>query len=565
LTRWPARLVASAVLAALLPPALLVWLSARFERRALRDELETRARSAAAVTDALLSHAEAFLERLGSRWDGACGPRTSETLRSAIDVGLAVRDAALLDAAFRPVCTVGAVPAPLPDAVRAALERDGRALWDGALGTGAARFAVRVPLGAGQVSFDAPRLTRAIAPVATGGRWVAEVAGAAGVVLRIPAPVEAASERPGVLLRLLGRLVGVGTEEVEAACAGGGITVRVRATPETQLAASGDTLLLLLAIGFGFGAGAVALVLLAGSPAGALRRQLRGALERGELEVRYLPVVDVRSGRCVGAEALLRWRHAREGLLSPDLFIAVAEETGLILPITEWLLRRVARDLPDGLAEPERFHVSINLAGAHLRDARTVRTVLEAFEGSSLKPESLVFEVTEREFIEDAGGTARNVLEGLQAWGAKVALDDFGTGFSNIAALRRFRLDHLKIDRSFVEGIGTGSVAETVIDAIVALGHKLEMTVVAEGVERPEQIDYLVARGVHLFQGFHFSLPLTLKGLVRFVEDRAAAAVEMEAAAGCGPEGSSPAGPAAREADVGGPEGRAPAPAETGG
>ena len=99
-----------------------------------------------------------------------------------------------------------------------------------------------------------------------------------------------------------------------------------------------------------------------------------------------------------------------------------------------------------------------------------------------------------------------------------MALDDFGTGFSNIATLRRFRLDHLKIDKSFVEGIGTGSVAETVIDAIVDLGQKLEMTVVAEGIERPEQVDYLVARGVHLFQGFHFSPPLTLKELVRFVE-----------------------------------------------
>ena len=138
--------------------------------------------------------------------------------------------------------------------------------------------------------------------------------------------------------------------------------------------------------------------------------------------------------------------------------------------------------------------------------------------------------MTEREFIEDEGGTARNVLEAIQAWGAKVALDDFGTGFSNIATLRRFRLDHLKIDRSFVEGIGTGSVAETVIDAIVDLGQKLEMTIIAEGVERPEQVDYLVARGVHLIQGFHFSLPLTLKGLVRFVEARAAQAAESEAA-----------------------------------
>jgi len=169
-----------------------------------------------------------------------------------------------------------------------------------------------------------------------------------------------------------------------------------------------------------------------------------------------------------------------------------------------------------------------------------VRTILGAFEGSRLRPESLVFEVTEREFIEDERGTARNVLEALQAWGAKIALDDFGTGFSNIATLRRFRLDHLKIDKSFVEGIGTGSVAETVIDAIVDLGQRLDMTIVAEGIERPEQVDYLVARGVTLFQGFHFSLPLTRKGLVRFVEDRAATA-EEEARGAAG--GGEPAGP----------------------
>jgi sensor c-di-GMP phosphodiesterase-like protein len=238
------------------------------------------------------------------------------------------------------------------------------------------------------------------------------------------------------------------------------------------------------------------------------------------MEVRYLPVVDVRDGRCVGAEALLRWRHAQEGLLSPDLFIALAEETGLVVPITDWLMRRVARDLPDGLPDPERFYVSINLAGAHLRDPRTVASVLRAFEGSRLLPQSLVFEVTEREFIADEGGVARNVLEAIQAWGAKVALDDFGTGYSNIAALRRFRLDHLKIDKSFVEGIGTGSVAETVVDSVVDLGQKLDMTIVAEGIERPEQLDYLVSRGVHLFQGYLFSAPLTLRALVAFVRSR---------------------------------------------
>ena len=542
LTRVPARLAASVLLAALLPPALLVWLSWRLERRALRDELEARARSAAAVTDALLSAADALLERVGNGWDGGCSAPTAETLRSAVELGIASRDAALLDPSQAAVCVVGASPAGLPPLARDALARGGRALWREVSG-GTVRFARALPRGVGVLSCDVPRLAGAVAPVAAGERYSAEILGASGLVLRVAAT--GTPGRPGGPLRLAGRLVGVREEGAEAACSGGGVSVLVRAAPEAQLAAWGETLPLLLAIGLGFGAGAAALVLLAGSPEAVLTRQLRGALRRGELEVRYLPVVDVRSGRCVGAEALLRWRHARQGLLSPDLFIAVAEETGLIVPITEWLMRHVARDLPDGLPEPDRFHVSINLAGAHLRDARTVRTILAAFEGSQLRPECLVFEVTEREFIEDEGGTARNVLEAIQAWGAKVALDDFGTGFSNIATLRRFRLDHLKIDKSFVEGIGTGSVAETVIDAIVDLGQRLEMTIVAEGVERPEQVDYLVSRGVTLFQGFHFSLPLTRKGLVRFVEDRAASAEEEErAAAEGGPAGAEPAAPA---------------------
>ena len=521
MTRWPLRLVAAVLVAFLLPPALLVWLSFRLERRALRDDLERRARSAAALTDALLSGAESLLTRLGSRWDGSSAPETADSLRSALELGSGVRGVALFDAELRPACSAGTAPASLPPSVRTALGRDARAVWEGGAPGGLLRLALRLPVGAAQATLDAGPIARALSELAGGGRDTVEVRGVAGPVLFLkgsPGPRSLA-----LPLRLLGPLVGARDETVVASCAGGGASVLLRAGREAQLAAWGETLPLLVAIGLGFGAGAAALVLLAGSPGAALTRQLRGALRRGELEVRYLPVVEVTSGRCVGAEALLRWRHAREGLLSPDLFIALAEETGLIVPITEWLMRRVARDLPDGLREPDRFYVAINLAGAHLRDPGTVAAVLRAFAGSRLGPKGLVFEVTERELIDDANGTARNVLEALQGWGATIALDDFGTGYSNIATLRRFRLDHLKIDKSFVEGIGTGSVAETVVDTLVELGRKLEMTVVAEGVEREEQVEYLVERGVRHFQGYLFAMPLPLKELVAFVEARAAA------------------------------------------
>ena len=518
MTRWPLRLVAAVLAAVLLPPALLVWLSFRLESRALRDDLERRARSAAALTDALLSGAESLLTRLGGRWDGSCTPETAESLRAALEHGSGIRGVALFDAELRPVCSAGAAPAPLQSSVRDALGRDARAVWEGEAPRGLLRLALRIPVGAAEATLDADPIARALSELAGGGSDAVEVRGVAGPVLSL-----AGSPGPRTLalpLRLLGPFVGARDETAVASCAGGDVTVLLRAGREAQLAAWGETLPLLVAIGLGFGAGAAALVLLAGSPGAALTRQLRGALRRGELEVRYLPIVEVTSGRCVGAEALLRWRHAREGLLSPDLFIALAEETGLILPITEWLMRRVARDLPDGLREPDRFYVAINLAGAHLRDPGTVAAVLRAFAGSQLGPKSLVFEVTERELIDDANGTARNVLEALQGWGATIALDDFGTGYSNIATLRRFRLDHLKIDKSFVEGIGTGSVAETVVDTLVELGRKLDMTVVAEGVERQEQVEYLVERGVRHFQGYLFSRPLPLKELVAFVEGR---------------------------------------------
>ncbi|HRY42412.1 MAG TPA: EAL domain-containing protein [Thermoanaerobaculia bacterium] len=518
MTRWPLRLVAAVLLAVLLPPALLVWLSFRLESRALRDDLERRARSAAALTDALLAGAESLLTRLGSRWDGSCAPETAEALRAALELGSGVRGVALLDAELHPACSAGTAPAPLPPSVRTALEGDARAVWEGGAPGDLLRLALRLPFGAAEASLDAGPIARALSELAGGGRDAVEVRGVAGPVLALPGSRE--PRRLALPLRLLGPLVGARDETAAAPCAGGGASVLLRASREAQLAAWGATLPLLVAIGLGFGAGAAALVLLAGSPGAALTRQLRGAIRRGELEVRYLPIVEVTSGRCVGAEALLRWRHAREGLLSPDLFIALAEETGLIVPITEWLMRRVARDLPDGLREPDRFYVAINLAGAHLRDPGTVAAVLRAFAGSRLGPKSLVFEVTERELIDDANGTARNVLEALQGWGATIALDDFGTGYSNIATLRRFRLDHLKIDKSFVEGIGTGSVAETVVDTLVELGRKLEMTVVAEGVEREEQVDYLVERGVRHFQGFLYAKPLPLKELVAFVEGR---------------------------------------------
>lgn len=264
-------------------------------------------------------------------------------------------------------------------------------------------------------------------------------------------------------------------------------------------------------------AAVVALGLIAsGAAAGTVIRRARARLSpRGELElaiardefrVVYLPSVDLASGLVTGAEALVRWDHPEQGPIRPDLFIPLAEETGLIVPLTELILRRVASDLGGLLAEHPDLHVSVNLAPVHLSDTRILDTWRDAFAGSGIRAGQTVFEITERGMIED--GPAAETIAALRAAGAAVAIDDFGTGYCSLAYLQRFAVDTLKIDRSFVEAIGTGSVGEGVLDSIIALGHRLGLGMVAEGVETPEQAAALAGRGIAEGQGWYFSKPL---------------------------------------------------------
>ncbi len=483
-----------------------------------------KAAALAATVSTMLDGAEGTLDRIGGAWTGGCGEDVVARLKATAEIEKSVRDVVLWDAAMAAPCSAALTTARAPEGVDLGRLRNSRR--DVGLAAGASGFLVlakQLPAGWGSVGVAPAAFLNAVDLLASGPGLSVAVVGPAGAWRAPPTgPARAAPPGASLPVRLLGALLGADGETGRASVPRQRLEVAVDASRDRLLAGWSASLPVVLVVGIAFGAGLAALSVYSGSPLEAVTRQLRGAIRRGELEVHYLPVVDGRDGRCVGAEALLRWRHGSQGLLRPDLFIALAEETGVILPMTSWLLRRVARDLPDGLEEPERFHVAVNLSGAHLRSRETVKEVLRAFDGSRLAPSQLVFEVTEREFLEDEGGVTRAVLEGLQAWGAKLALDDFGTGYANIDALRRFRLDYLKIDKSFVEGIGTGSVAATVVDAIVDLGLRLDLTLVAEGIERPEQLSYLLARGVTLFQGFLFSEPLDAAGLAEFVRSRSA-------------------------------------------
>lgn len=235
-----------------------------------------------------------------------------------------------------------------------------------------------------------------------------------------------------------------------------------------------------------------------------LSRGLKAALRRRELEVHYHPLIDIQNDRCVGAEALIRWRHPERGLVRPDLFIPIAEESGLIIPVTRWLMNRVRDDF-EGIELPREFHISINLAPVQFRDTVIVDDIRAIFSGRNLSPAMLVLEATERFPIDDAG---RKVIDALRTMGPGIALDDFGTGHSGLAYLQKFHGDYLKIDASFVQAIGTDAVTRTVVDSIINLARDLDMEIIAEGVETVAQLEYLRKRGVPYAQGFLFARPL---------------------------------------------------------
>ncbi len=236
---------------------------------------------------------------------------------------------------------------------------------------------------------------------------------------------------------------------------------------------------------------------------------LRGAAERGELRLRYQPTVEIATGRVVGAEALARWEHPTEGLLHPVEFIRLAEETGLIVPLGRWALWeacRQARQWQD-LRRGGTPLVSVNLSARQLREAGFVAEVAGTLEASGLDPECLELEITESAAMRATPEVWRT-LRDLRTLRVRLAIDDFGTGFSSLSRLRQLPVDALKVDRSFVAGLGrdTGSLA--IVRAVVTLAHDLGLVVTAEGVETAEQGAMLRALGVDLGQGFHFAPPL---------------------------------------------------------
>jgi EAL domain-containing protein (putative c-di-GMP-specific phosphodiesterase class I) len=239
--------------------------------------------------------------------------------------------------------------------------------------------------------------------------------------------------------------------------------------------------------------------------------ELRRALDRDELHNLYQPIVSPRTGEIVGFEALVRWQHPERGLVSPADFIPVAEQSGLIVPLGNRVLEQACAEAVrwnDNRGEREPLRVAVNFSPRQLSHPRAVETILETLDRCGLPPDLLCVEITESALVEDAAATLAT-LNQLNEIGIRLALDDFGTGYSSLTYVRRFPIDTLKIDRSFVDGIVGSSEDEAIVTAVLSMGRALGVHVVAEGVETEEQADRLRTLGCKLAQGYLFSRPIS--------------------------------------------------------
>ncbi|MDP4092023.1 MAG: EAL domain-containing protein [Bacillota bacterium] len=245
---------------------------------------------------------------------------------------------------------------------------------------------------------------------------------------------------------------------------------------------------------------------------------LRHAIVRDELDIHYQPQVDINTGKIVSLEALLRWNHPKLGMIPPAKFIPIAEETGLIIPIGEWVLRKACKKVKDWQDQGYgRVNISVNLSVKQFYQCDIVSTIKDVLKETDLEPKFLELEITESIAIQDLESVVRS-LNTLKAMGIKVSLDDFGTGYSSLNYLKRIPIDMLKIDKAFINDIGKDNNQEAITKAVIAIAHVMDISVIAEGVETREQFEFLSNNDCDIVQGYLLSKPLPEKEVENLVK-----------------------------------------------
>jgi len=237
-------------------------------------------------------------------------------------------------------------------------------------------------------------------------------------------------------------------------------------------------------------------------------RDLKQALQNDEFEVYYQPKINISTKEVAGAEALVRWKHPEKGYISPEYFIPVAEETGLIIQLGEWILRTSCKRMCElqklgytGLT------VAVNISAVQFTDGNLLPMIVSALEDSGLNPELLELEITESAVMHDPAEVIES-LHQLSEHGMKLAIDDFGTGYSSLAYLKKFPVDTLKIDKAFITDVSSDNDDVAIVEAILGLGKHFKMKIVAEGIEDEDQLNFLHSQGCDIAQGYFISKPM---------------------------------------------------------
>jgi EAL domain-containing protein (putative c-di-GMP-specific phosphodiesterase class I) len=241
------------------------------------------------------------------------------------------------------------------------------------------------------------------------------------------------------------------------------------------------------------------------------------ALELDQFELYYQPIIDLQSLNITGAEALIRWNHPQKGLISPDKFIPIAEDSGLIIAIGKWVLYQACAQCKQWQQDGhDEISMSVNLSATQFRDINLSTTVRDALFKSGLDPSFLTLEITESAIMDNVNQTIESLLM-LKDIGVSLSIDDFGTGYSSLAYLKRFPIDKIKIDRSFVQDIDRNSDDKSIVQSIIAMGHGLKLSVVAEGLEKKEHLNLLSSEYCEEAQGYYISKPLCVEKFNTFI------------------------------------------------
>lgn len=248
-----------------------------------------------------------------------------------------------------------------------------------------------------------------------------------------------------------------------------------------------------------------------------LETGLRHGLDRNEFCVYYQPQIDAPSGSIVGAEALIRWNHPERGLIPPDQFIPMAENNGAIVSIGEWVLFDACKQMSEWQKRFKKpFRIGVNVSARQFMDSALSDVIDRALKETGIDPESLEVEVTEGTIMEDVDRAVETLID-LKVRGVKVAIDDFGTGYSSLSHLKKLPFDRLKVDRSFIADLSDDRESQVIVEMIIELASKLNMEIIAEGVETEAQKKFLISRGCYPMQGYHFAKPMPAEDFTRFL------------------------------------------------